>query len=71
MPYDLAIRGGTVEDGTGAPPYRADIGVSAGRVTGIASSLRGDVELDATNALLCPGFPDLHTHYDPQVPWDP
>jgi len=71
MPYELAIRGGTVVDGTGAPPYRADVGVSAGRVAGIATSLRGDVELDATNALVCPGFLDLHTHYDPQVLWDP
>ncbi|MGW0661719.1 N-acyl-D-amino-acid deacylase family protein [Streptodolium elevatio] len=71
MSYDLALRGGTVLDGTGAPPFRADVGVRDGRIAEIAPTVRGAVELDASGAVVCPGFLDLHTHYDPQVLWDP
>lgn len=72
MNLDLAIRGGTVVDGTGAGAYRADVGIADGRVVEIAATLRGARrELDASCRLVLPGFIDLHTHYDPQVLWDP
>ena len=31
--YDLVIRGGTLIDGTGGEPYRADVGVRGGFIT--------------------------------------
>jgi N-acyl-D-aspartate/D-glutamate deacylase len=68
---DVAIRGGTVVDGTGAPPRVADLGIADGRVVEIGPNLRAAQELDATGLLVLPGFLDLHTHYDPQVLWDP
>lgn len=68
---ELAIRGGTVVDGTGRAVYRADVGIRDGRIVAIAPTVRAPVELDASGALVCPGFIDLHTHYDPQVLWDP
>ena len=71
MSLDVAIRGGTVVDGTGASPRVADVGIVGGRVVEIGPNLDARRELDATGLLVLPGFLDLHTHYDPQVLWDP
>jgi N-acyl-D-aspartate/D-glutamate deacylase len=68
---ELVIKGGTVLDGTGRPPRRADVAISAGRIDEIGGWLQGDVELDASGSYVCPGFIDIHTHYDAQVFWDP
>ena len=70
MSAELAIRGGTVVDGTGAPARRADVGISAGRIVEIADRVDGDDEIDASGRLVVPGFIDIHTHYDAQVLWD-
>ncbi|MER5767608.1 D-aminoacylase [Streptomyces sp. NPDC001985] len=73
---DHLIRSATVVDGTGAPPYPADIGLRDGRVAALTTpgtlhpgSAR--TAEDATGLLLTPGFVDLHTHYDAQLFWDP
>jgi N-acyl-D-aspartate/D-glutamate deacylase len=71
LTHDLAIRGGTLIDGTGAPGVTADIGISRGVVEEIAPTVRGRREIDASGRLVVPGFIDIHTHYDPQVLWDP
>ena len=65
MSLDLAIRGGTVVDGTGASAFRADVGIADGRVVEIAATVRARREIDAAGHLVTPGFVDLHTHYDP------
>jgi N-acyl-D-amino-acid deacylase len=67
----LAIRGGTVVDGTGAPGVRADVAIEDGRIAEIGPNVSGDKELDAAGAVVAPGFIDIHTHYDAQVFWDP
>ncbi len=68
---DLVIRGGTVVDGTGAPGFAADVAVTDGVISGIGAGLDGREELDASGAVVAPGFIDIHTHYDAQVFWDP
>jgi N-acyl-D-amino-acid deacylase len=68
---DLAIRGATVYDGSGASPRRVDVGVRDGRVTevgALAESARETV--DADGLALAPGLIDVHTHYDAQATWD-
>ena len=71
MSTDVVIRGGTVVDGTGAAPFRADVAVTDGRITEIGPDLHGERELDADGCVVAPGFVDIHTHYDAQVFWDP
>jgi N-acyl-D-aspartate/D-glutamate deacylase len=69
----LLIRGGEVVDGTGAPARRADVRVREGRIVEVAPGLapQGEPEIDASGAVVAPGFIDTHAHTDAQVFWDP
>ena len=66
---DLIIREATIFDGTGAPRFNADIGVTGDRITAIGDlgGLIGDREVDAEGLALAPGFIDAHTHDDRAV----
>jgi len=70
---DLLIQGGTVVDGTGAPATLADVRVRGGRIVEVGRDLAPDGEelLDASGALVTPGFIDQHTHLDPYAFFDP
>jgi N-acyl-D-amino-acid deacylase len=71
--FDLIIKGGWVIDGTGGPPFRADVGLlesmiaEVGRLDG-ASAPR---VLDATGRYVVPGFIDAHVHGDLMLLADP
>ncbi|MYE83506.1 MAG: amidohydrolase family protein [Gammaproteobacteria bacterium] len=72
MAHDLVIRGGNVVDGTGTPPYEADIAIDGDRIVEIGTvSQAGKEEISARGLAVSPGFIDLHTHLDAQIGWDP
>lgn len=70
---NMLVRGGTVIDGLGTPGRREDIRVRDGRIVELGPKLRldGEVEFDASNRIVIPGFVDAHTHLDPWFWHDP
>ena len=64
--YDLILRGGTIYDGTGTAPYRADLAVKDGKIAAIAPEISGEAHrvLDVTGLAVAPGFIDVHSHSD-------
>lgn len=72
MAYDLIFSGGTLVDGSGDAPRRADIAVSGERIAAIGdlAAAQAGERIDCTGLVTAPGFIDIHTHYDPQILWD-
>ncbi|HVZ07391.1 N-acyl-D-amino-acid deacylase family protein [Rhodopila sp.] len=67
--FDLVIRDATIFDGTGAPRFRADVGVLGDRIAGVGDLgyATADREVLADGLALAPGFIDAHTHDDRAV----
>jgi N-acyl-D-aspartate/D-glutamate deacylase len=62
---DIAIVGGTVVDGTGAPRVRADVGITDDRIVAVGELReRAGRTIDAAGRIVAPGFIDAHAHSD-------
>ena len=59
--FDVVIANGRVVDGTGAPWYRADIGIVGDRIVAIGRLAGRDAKtrVDASNLVVAPGFIDM------------
>ncbi|WP_343710032.1 D-aminoacylase [Mycobacterium sp.] len=65
MPYDIAVTGGLVVDGTGSPARRADLALAGDTIVDVGDgTYAARTVLDATGCVVAPGFIDLHTHAD-------
>lgn len=73
MRYDLIVRNGYVIDGTGLPRRRVDVAVRDGKIAklGRLADDSAEEEIDAQGRIVAPGIVDAHTHYDPQITFDP
>jgi dihydropyrimidinase len=61
LAFDTIIRGGTIA--TAADTFRADIGISEGRIAALGDGLRGAREtIDARGRYVLPGGIDSHVH---------
>ncbi len=68
---DVVIRGGELIDGSGSGRRRADLGIKDGVISAIGEiNEKADRVIDADGRVVCPGFIDVHTHYDAQAFWD-
>jgi N-acyl-D-amino-acid deacylase len=62
--YDIVVAGGTVYDGTGQAPIRADVGVAGGSIktVGRIRSSAARTVVPAEGLAVSPGFIDVHEH---------
>jgi N-acyl-D-amino-acid deacylase len=59
--FDILITGGRVVDGTGAPWFVGDVGITGDRITAIGrlAGQSAKTTIDATNLVVAPGFIDM------------
>lgn len=71
--YDLVIVNGMVIDGSGLSRQRADVAIKNGRIAGIGRFDKREARrvIDADGHVVAPGIVDPHTHYDPQLTFEP
>ena len=71
--FDIVICGGTVVDGTGAPGFRADVGINGEKIEAIGDLSQAEAGrvIDATDLHVSPGFVDTHAHSDGALLVDP
>jgi N-acyl-D-amino-acid deacylase len=59
--FDLVLAGGRVVDGTGAPWFRADVGIVGDRIAAVGDLRQAEAtrRVDATGLVVAPGFIDM------------
>ena len=75
----ILFKGGTIVDGTGKPAYQGDILVDGDKIEEVRPSTvhlhlkpsPDDEVVDATGAIVSPGFIDAHTHSDAYLVIEP
>jgi len=62
--FDLIIKGGTVYDGTGRAPVKADVGIKGDRIAAIGnlSHATAPTIVDAQGLAVAPGFINMLSH---------
>ncbi|MEO7112045.1 MAG: amidohydrolase family protein [Polyangiaceae bacterium] len=74
-PIDLIIHDGLVFDGKGGDGVVRNIAISGGKIVAISKAAiipsNGTRVIDARGKWVCPGFVDLHTHYDAEIEMAP
>jgi N-acyl-D-amino-acid deacylase len=71
--FDIIIRGGTVYDGTGRPPVKADVGIKGDRIAAVGNLSRATAAtiVDARGLAVAPGFINMLAHSESSLIVDP
>lgn len=66
MTLETLITNGIIVDGTGNPWFKADVGISNGRIAQVGKlvNARAEKMIDAHGLVVAPGFIDIHAHSD-------
>jgi N-acyl-D-aspartate/D-glutamate deacylase len=67
---DVVIRDATLHDGFGKAPIKGHLAIKGDRITGVGDfTVKGSPRIiDGKGLMIAPGFIDLHTHSDNQLP---
>ena len=70
---DLLIRNALIYDGSGAPSFYGDVGVTGGKITAVGQNIQEAAKktVEANGLSLAPGFIDSHSHSDQCLHADP
>ena len=65
--FDIILRGGTVIDGSGLLPYRADVGLRGDHIASVGnlSKAAAGQQVDVAGLYVTPGFINIHSHASP------
>ena len=71
--FDIIIKGGTVYDGTGRAPVKADVGIKGDRIAAVGNLSRATAPMivDATGLAVAPGFINMLSHSETSLIRDP
>jgi len=71
--FDVIIRGGTVYDGSGRPPVKADVGITGDRISAVGNLSRATAPtiVDAKGLAVAPGFINMLAHSESSLIVDP
>src|SRR2546422_4737061 len=71
--FDIIIKGGTVYDGTGRAPVKADVGIKGDRIAAVGDLSRATAPtiVDAGGLAVAPGFINMLSHSESSLIVDP
>ena len=65
MKYEVVIKNGTIIDPKRKKSTIGNIGILSGKISTITrEDIEGDIELDVTGKIVCPGIIDIHAHVE-------
>src|SRR2546422_5091968 len=71
--FGIIIKGGTVYDGSGRPPVKADVGIKGDRIAAVGNLSRASAPtiVDAKGLAVAPGFINMLSHSETSLIRDP